>query len=73
MFAAQTDNERAGKAVQSVFGCVTKGDGWQFLRLDETIVTIDRTLRFITDIGGILAVLRECVMTGKSVPASLTD
>ena len=54
MVAAQLFNERAGhKGV--VYGCVTTGEDWQFLRLDGQAVIIDTTRRYINDVGSILA------------------
>jgi hypothetical protein len=40
-----------------MFGCVTTGEAWQFLRLEASAVTLDRTRYFIDNVGGILAVL----------------
>jgi hypothetical protein len=36
MIAVQLFNERAGEAEKPIFGCVTTGEDWQFLRLDQT-------------------------------------
>ena len=54
MVAAQLFNERAGRK-GVVFGCVTTGEDWQFLRLDGQAVMIDTTRRYINDVGSILA------------------
>jgi hypothetical protein len=54
MVAAQLFNERAGR-LGLVYGCVTTGEDWQFLRLDGQTVTIDTTRRYINDVGSILA------------------
>jgi hypothetical protein len=54
MVAAQLFNERAGQS-GVVFGCVTTGEDWQFLRLDGQAVLIDTTRRYINDVGSILA------------------
>ena len=57
MVAAALFNERSGQA-RTMFGCVTTGEDWQFLRLEATAVTIDRTRLFIDNLGGILAALK---------------
>ena len=54
MVAAQLFNERAGHS-GVVFGCVTTGEDWQFLRLEGQAVLIDTTRRYINDVGSILA------------------
>lgn len=57
MVAARLFNERAGEPSRSLFGCVTTGEVWQFLRLEGAEVTIDRGRLFIDSVGQILAVL----------------
>jgi hypothetical protein len=54
MVAAQLFNERAGSR-GVVYGCVTTGEDWQFLRLDGQTVLIDTKRRYINDVGSILA------------------
>ena len=54
MVAAQLFNERVGH-IGVVYGCVTTGEDWQFLRLDGQVVLIDTTRRYINDVGSILA------------------
>jgi hypothetical protein len=54
-------NERAGESERPVFGCVTSGEVWQFLRLEGAAIVIDRTRLFIDNVGGILGALRSIV------------
>jgi len=63
MVAAQMFNERAGQS-GVVFGCVTTGEDWQFLRLNELVVLIDTTRHYINDVGTILAAFLS--MTGQA-------
>ena len=63
MVAAQVFNERAGQS-GVVFGCVTTGEDWQFLRLNEIVVLIDTTRHYINDVGAILAAFLS--MTGQA-------
>lgn len=42
MVGAQLYNERAGQSLTMIYGCVTTGEDWQFLRLHETTVLIGR-------------------------------
>lgn len=41
MVGIRSFNRRAGKPASPVFGVVTTGISWQFLRLDETLLTFD--------------------------------
>jgi hypothetical protein len=54
MVAARIYNERSGRS-GAVYGCVTTGEDWQFLRLDGQVAVIDTTRRYINDVGSILA------------------
>jgi hypothetical protein len=61
MVAARDDNEREQSGVGAVYGCVTTGEDWQFLRLEDNVVTVDRTRIYIDNVGGILSVFMAIV------------
>lgn len=61
MAGARLFNERTGEPRRAVYGCVTTGEVWQFLRLDETTLVIDRGRLFIDNVGGILAVWQAII------------
>jgi hypothetical protein len=44
-----------------VFGCVTTGEVWQFLRLEGAVVGIDRTRYYIDNVGLVLAVWQAVI------------
>lgn len=48
-------NEQAGNSIGVVYGCVTTGEVWQFLRLEARRLTIDTERFYIDDLGRILA------------------
>ncbi len=54
MVAARMYNERSGRS-GAVYGCVTTGEVWQFLRLDGQTALLDTTRRYSNDVGSILA------------------
>jgi len=56
MVAARMFNESGGQNV-SVYGCVTNGEAWQFLRLKESAAVLDIRRYYMDNVGGILAVL----------------
>ena len=59
MVAAQLFNQRHNKPHKVIYGCVTTGELWQFLRLDDQQVGIDTKRLFIGNVGEILAVLMK--------------
>ncbi len=65
MEAARVFNERAGTTPRPIFGAVTTGEAWQFLRLDESAVTLHPSRLFIDNLGGILAALRSALRTAS--------
>lgn len=62
MVGARLFNERAGSAPGPVYGAVTTGEDWQFLRLQGSAVTLHQTRLFIDNLGGILAALRSALL-----------
>jgi hypothetical protein len=61
MVAAKVFNERAGVANHPIYGCVTTGEAWQFLRLTGTLAEIDTDRLYLDNLGGILAALLRAV------------
>ena len=59
MVGARLFNERAGSVTGSIFGAVTTGEAWQFIRLEGAAVTLHRERLFIAGVGGILAALQS--------------
>jgi hypothetical protein len=58
MVAARLFNEKYGQPLPAIFGCVTTGEAWQFLRLEGDAVILDRTRLYIATVGLILAALQ---------------
>ncbi len=61
MFAAQLFNENAKKAIPSIYGCVTSGKLWQFLKLVGQDVTIDINEYSVNPVERILGILKWMV------------
>jgi hypothetical protein len=64
MVGARLFNEQEGHPLPHIFGCVTTGEAWQFLRLEEEAVGIDRTRYYIDNVGLILAVWQAVIAQG---------
>jgi hypothetical protein len=57
MVAARMFNEKAGVADHPIYGCVTTGEVWQFLRLMGTAAEIDPDRLYLGNLGSIMAAL----------------
>ena len=58
MIAAQIFNRTEGKEILTVYGCVTSGKLWQFLKLEGKDVTIDSNEYRVNPVEGILGILK---------------
>lgn len=61
MIAAQLFNERKQNKIEIIYGVVTTGSVWKFMRLIEQRIEVDLDEYFIQDIGKILGILRSFV------------
>jgi hypothetical protein len=57
MVAAKLFNEREGNNIPTIYGTVTTGTTWKFLKLNNQIVEIDLTEYYINNISKILGIL----------------
>jgi len=61
MLAAQLFNTQENNPIDVIYGAVTIGTLWRFLRLSGTVVELDLTEYFIKDISKILGILFNMV------------
>jgi hypothetical protein len=59
MIAAQTYNRNKNRNISTVYGSVTSGTLWQFLKLEGLEVTIDRNTYFVSPVQKILGILKS--------------
>ncbi|MEM9220526.1 MAG: hypothetical protein AAGD25_40170 [Cyanobacteria bacterium P01_F01_bin.150] len=57
MVAAQLFNQRQDSIPRPIYGCVTTGTEWKFLRLDNTVCQIDQRDYFIVQLAKIVGIL----------------
>lgn len=57
MVAIRIFNEKEKTLRPAVFGCVTSGNLWRFLKLEENILFIDKTEYYLRDLPRILGIL----------------
>jgi hypothetical protein len=64
MFASQLFNQQASTPIESLFGVVTTGSAWKFLRLQQTVVMLDIREYYIDGASKILGILTHIVQNG---------
>jgi len=65
LVAARDYNQREKAGIPAVYGCVTTGEAWQFLRLEGAAVTVDRTRVYIDNVGKILGAFAAVVARSR--------
>ncbi len=65
MVAAQLFNERGGNQINAIYGAVTIGTLWQFLKLEGNVISIDLSEYYIKDIKKILGILYGAIAQSK--------
>jgi hypothetical protein len=61
MVAAQIFNDRKGHPIKWIYGVVTTGTNWKFLRLRDRAIEVDLNEYFLSDLGQFLGILQYCV------------
>ena len=61
MKGAEIYNNKRGNNINIIYGCVTTGEEWQFLQLEEKQVLIDQQKYFIKEIPSILGVIQQII------------
>lgn len=58
MFAARIFNQKSGNNYRTIFGCVTTGEDWQFLKLEENLAIVDGERFYLSEVENILGVFK---------------
>ena len=66
MVAARLFNEREGIGARVIFGAVTTGSIWRFLKLEEKTVEIDRLEYYLPQVGKILGILVSLINSDRT-------
>jgi hypothetical protein len=61
MLAAQLFNQEEGNQIPAIYGAVTSGTVWRFLKLEGKIVDIDAIEYYLRDVGKILGILLSAI------------
>ncbi|MFM9267719.1 hypothetical protein [Tychonema sp. BBK16] len=57
MLAAKIFNEREGNEITTIYGAVTTGDRWKFLKLEGKAISVEIGETFLSNLGKILGIL----------------
>ena len=69
MVGIRVFNERDRTPLPVAYGCVTSGSNWRFLRLDESVLSIDRREYYLRETGTIIGILVQ-IMGGAAAPGA---
>jgi hypothetical protein len=61
MIAAQMFNQQKNHALECIYGVVTTGTNWKFLRLRDRAIEIDLNEYFLGDLAKLFGILQHCV------------
>jgi hypothetical protein len=61
MVGARLYNEKKGEAIDTIYGCVTNGDEWLFLKLENSIVYINNDRVYLNELPKLLGILQEII------------
>jgi hypothetical protein len=61
MIAAQIFNQREDNNIKTIYGVVTSGTNWRFVKIEKETVYIDTIEYYIKDIGKLLGILKSCL------------
>lgn len=59
LLGAREFNEKKGHELPYVYGCVTTGDDWLFLKLEDDALLIDAKKYYLVEIGELLAIFQH--------------
>lgn len=69
MVAARIFNQKAGNGIETIYGAVTTGDNWRFLKLQGSRVFVDLQQYQITQIDKILGILLHILQEDQAAEA----
>jgi hypothetical protein len=65
MLAARIFNAKHHSTIQTIYGCVTTAEAWQFLMLEGEVIILDSERYYIKDIPTVLGVLQSIIDSYK--------
>lgn len=59
MVGAKVYNKVYGNEVNTIYGCVTTADDWQFLKFEDKLISIDNRKYYLGDVQKIIGILQH--------------
>src|SRR5436190_15378594 len=69
MVAAQLFNRTRGNAIPTVYGAVTTGTNWRFMRLTDSIVSVDTTEYYLKEVERVVGILVAVAREARKQPS----
>ncbi len=66
MFAAQIFNQTQGKEISAIYGCAVNGKEWQFLKLENQTLTLNKRIYFQSELHFVLGVFHHIISLVRS-------
>jgi hypothetical protein len=63
MLGARLLNHQDGIEFPAIYGCVTTGTDWQFLKLENQLITLESNLKYIIELNYILGIFQRIIDT----------
>ncbi len=67
MIGASLYNKQKGTELQKIYGCVTTGDNWQFMKLENNEIQIDTKKYYLGNVSELLGVFQNIISYYKKV------
>jgi hypothetical protein len=61
MLGARLLNQQDGIEFPAIYGCVTTGSDWQFLKLENQLITLESNLKYIIELNIILGIFQRII------------
>lgn len=61
MIGADLYNKKRGVELEKIYGCVSTGDNWQFMKLENNTVFIDTKKYYLGNVSELLGVFQEVI------------
>ena len=67
MIGANLYNKQKGTELQKIYGCVTTGDNWQFMKLENNEIQIDTKKYYLGNVSELLGIFQNIIDYYKKV------
>jgi hypothetical protein len=71
MFAAQLYNEREKKPLPAIYGAITTGTNWKFLKLRDTTAWVDRDEYYLNEIETLMGIFSLIIALGNQTQVTV--